>query len=145
MPIAMMLAAATGATLGPIRIQLYYKTSGTLSRDFATGPKPSFWNTGAGEGDTKEPAEDMIVSVPVRMPPGRDMGENSDVPLTITVRNRAGKVIASRRFAWLSIPYKDPVWSALWVSGIQCAGPLAIEAAWGGQKRAAKVSFDCGE
>ena len=138
-------AASAQPVLGPIRIQLYYKTSGTLSANVAPPAKLSFWNTGAGEGDVKEPAEDMVVSVPIQMPPGRDMGEGSEIPLTISVRTRAGKLLGQRTIRYLSIPYKDPVWSPLWVSNIQCAGPIVATAAWGRQKRSAAISLDCGE
>lgn len=143
---ALLLAAApSGPQLGPIRLQLYYKSSGTLSPDVAPPKKMSFWNTGAGEGDAKEPAEDLLVSVPIRMPPGADMGLNSDVPLTISVRTRAGKLLASRRFAFVSIPYGDPVWSPLWISDVQCAGPIVATATWGRQRQTATISLDCGE
>jgi hypothetical protein len=138
-------AAPAGPTLGPIRLQLYYKTTGTLSANVAPPARLSFWNTGAGEGDVKEPAEDLLVSVPIQMPSGRDMGENSEVPLTIRVNTRAGKLLASRTFTFISIPYKDPVWSPLWVNGIQCAGPIIATAIWGKQRRTAAISLDCGE
>ncbi|WCT73713.1 hypothetical protein PQ455_00330 [Sphingomonas naphthae] len=138
-------AADTGPVLGPIRAQLYYKTTGTLSANIASPAKFVGWNTGAGEGDTKEPAEDMIVSVAVRMPAGRDMGENSEVPLTLTATNTAGKVLAKRTFPYLSIPYRDPVVSPLWVPNIQCAGKVTLTAIWGRQRQTATVKLDCGE
>jgi hypothetical protein len=138
-------AAPTGPALGPIRLQLYYKASGTLSANVAPPARPSFWNTGAGEGDVKEPAEDLLVSVPIRMSPGRELGENSELPLTISVRTRAGKLLGSRTFPFISIPYKDPVWSPLWVNDIQCAGPIIATATWGKQRRTAAISLDCGE
>jgi hypothetical protein len=131
--------------LGSIRLQLYYKTTGTLSADIAPPRRVSLWNTGAGEGDAKEPADDLLVSVPIRMPPGRDIGENSDVPLTISVRTRSGRLLASRTFSFVAIPYRDPVWSPLWVSGVQCAGPIVATATWGKQRHSATISFDCGE
>lgn len=137
--------APSGPTLGKIRLQLYYKTSGTLSADIAPPGRVSLWNTGAGEGGAKEPAEDLLVSVPIQLPPGRDTGENSELPLTISVRTKAGKLLASRTFSYVSIPYKDPVWSPLWVSGIQCAGPIVATATWGTQRRTAAISLDCGE
>ena len=42
-------AAGDGITLGKLTAQLYYKNSGTLSKD-VLGRRPafSFWNTGAG-------------------------------------------------------------------------------------------------
>ena len=131
--------------LGPVRLQLYYKTTGRLSADVAPPAKMDFWNTGAGEGSVKEPAEDLLVSVPIRMPPGRDMGENSNLPLTITVRTRAGKLLGSRRFTSISIPYREPVWNPLWINDIQCAGPIVATAAWGRQRRTASIDLDCGE
>ncbi|MFS0736137.1 hypothetical protein ABC347_03720 [Sphingomonas sp. 1P06PA] len=143
---ALMAAAApAGPKLGPIRLQLYYKASGTLSADVAPPAKMSFWNTGAGEGDVKEPAEDLLVSVPIQMPPGRDIGANSDLPLTISVRTRAGKLLATRTFEFVAIPYSEPVWSPLWVNDIQCAGPIVATASWGAQRQSAAISLDCGE
>jgi hypothetical protein len=145
-PLALLAAApAPQPVLGPIRLQLYYKITGTLSANVAPPAKIDFWNTGAGEGGVKEPAEDLVVSVPIRMPPGSDMGQNSEVPLTITVRNKAGKLLGSRTFRFVSIPYKDPVWSPLWVSDIQCAGAITATAVWGRQRRTASISLDCGE
>jgi hypothetical protein len=141
----LLSAAPSGPTLGPVRLQLYYKGTGTLSGNVAPPAKVSLWNTGAGEGDVREPAEDLLVSVPIQMPPGRDMGENSEVPLTISVRTKSGKLLGSRTFRYISIPYKDPVWSPLWVNGIQCAGPIIATAIWGKQKRTAAISLDCGE
>ena len=138
-------AAPAGPTLGVIRLQLYYKTTGTLSANVAPPAKLSFWNSGAGEGDVKEPAEDLLVSVPIQMPPGRDMGENSELPLTISIRTRAGKLLGSRTFKFISIPYKDPVWNPLWINDIQCAGPIIASAIWGKQRRTAAISLDCGE
>lgn len=138
-------AAPASPTLGPIRLQLYYKTTGTLSANVAPPARFTFWNTGAGEGDVKEPAEDLLVSVPIQMPPGHDVGENSDRPLTISVRTRAGKILASRTITFISIPYRGPVWSPLWVNGIQCAGPIIATATWGTQRQTAAISLDCGE
>ena len=152
--LAMLIAApaladgpprAAGPTLGDIRIQLYYKITGTLSANVAPPAHPDFWNTGAGEGDAKEPAEDIVVSVPIRMPPGSDMGENSEVPLTLTVRNAAGKLLGARTFDFISIPYAQPVWSPLWISGIQCAGKITATAIWGKQRKSTSVTFSCGE
>lgn len=142
--IPLLGAAPPGPMLGPIRIRLHYKTSDTLSPNIAPPAKLSLWNTGAGEGGVKEPAEDMLVSVPIRMPPGRDMGETSHVPLVLSVKSKAGKLLATRRYDYISIPYRDAVWSALWVNNIQCAGPIVVTATWGGQKRSAAISFDCG-
>jgi hypothetical protein len=138
-------AASAEPTLGRIRIQLYYKASGTLSADIAPPARVSLWNTGAGEGYAKEPAEDLLVSVPIRMPPGSDAGENNEVPLTISVRAKSGKLLASRKFDFISIPYKDPVWNPLWINGVQCAGPIIATATWGKQRQTAAISLDCGE
>lgn len=141
----LLSATPSGPTLGPVRLQLYYKTTGTLSGNVAPPAKVNFWNTGAGEGGVREPAEDLLVSVPIQMPLGRDAGENSEVPLTISVRSKGGKLLGSRTFRHISIPYKDPVWSPLWVNGIQCAGPIVATATWGKQQRTAAISLDCGE
>jgi len=138
-------AAPREPTLGPVRLQLYYKASGILSANVAPPAKFSFWNTGAGEGDAKEPAEDLLVSVPIQLPTGSDIGVNSERPLTISVRTKSGKLLGSRTIAFISIPSQGPVWSPMWVNNVQCAGPIIVTAVWGTQRRSAAISLDCGE
>ena len=137
-------AAGDGITLGKLTAQLYYKNSGTLSKD-VLGRKPafSFWNTGAGEGDAEEPAEDMLVGVTLSNP--GDDGVFLDETLELWVTDAKGKQVARRNFKGILVPYKDKVANPLWLQDIQCAGPLTLHAKFRGKEIKAQVSLDCGE
>ena len=138
------LAAGDGVTLGKLTAQLYYKTSGTLSRDVLNrNPPVSFWNTGAGEGDVQEPAEDMVVSVTLAN--ASDDGVFLDETLELWVTNAKGKEIARRTFKGILVPYQGTVSNPLWLQDIQCAGPLVFHAKFRGKEVKGQVSMDCGE
>lgn len=137
-------AADDGVTLGKLTAQLYYKDSGTLSQDVLNRkPAFSFWNTGAGEGDAKEPAEDMVVSVTLAN--ASDDGVFLDETLELWVTNAKGKEIARRNFKGILVPYQGKVSNPLWLQDIQCAGPLVFHAKFRGKEVKGQVSLDCGE
>jgi hypothetical protein len=141
------LAAAGPVSVGKIRVQLFYELSGTLSRDIAPPAKFDLWNVGAGEGSADEPAEDVLITVPLSLPKGTDMAAFAPDPLTISVRNQAGKLLAERRFARDSIlvPYTGQSYARLWVNNLQCAGRITITARYGAVVRTVRLNFDCGE
>lgn len=137
-------SAADGVTLGKLTAQLYYKNSGTLSRDVLNrNPPVSFWNTGAGEGDAQEPAEDMVVSVTLAN--AGDDGVFLDETLELWVTNSKGKEIARRNFKGILVPYQGKVSNPLWLQDIQCAGLLVMHAKFRGKETKAQISLDCGE
>lgn len=147
-PLIVLLAAPAVAqpakpkvVLGDIRFQLYQEISGTLSPP--VGPSFSFWNTGAGEGSAKEPASNYLISVPLRSTTGD--AEGSEVPLTLTVRNAAGKMLASVTRTYHLVPYKDQTYVALWLSDSPCVGKITVTATYAKQVRRAVYSLDCGE
>lgn len=137
-------SAADGVTLGKLTAQLYYKDSGTLSKDILNR-KPAFsgWNTGAGEGDAEEPAEDLLVSVTLANP--GDDGVFLDETLELWATNAKGKEIARRKFTGILVPYKGNVSNPLWLQDIQCVGLLVLHAKFRGKETKAQVSLDCGE
>lgn len=134
---------APQATIESIRVQLYYEGSGTLSGNIAPPAKFSGWNTVIGEGDAKEPAQDVLVSVRLKSD-GSD-GFLTETLLVITARNGAGKIIGQRTVRSILVPYQGTVASALWLPNATCAGKLRIEARFGKQVRTASASLDCGE
>ncbi|WEK47206.1 MAG: hypothetical protein P0Y56_02685 [Candidatus Andeanibacterium colombiense] len=137
-------AAGDGVTLGKLTAQLYYKNSGTLSRDVLNRTPPvSFWNTGAGEGDVQEPAEDMVVSVTLAN--ASDDGVFLDETLELWVTDARGKQIARRNFKGILVPYNGKVANPLWLQDIQCAGRLTFHAKFRGKEVRGQVSMDCGE
>lgn len=132
--------------IGDVRVQLYYEHSGRLSANIAPPAKFSLWNTGAGEGSAEEPASDILVTVPVRIPPG-DTSLFTRLPLTISARNAAGKLLGSRTFpaGMVMVPYAGMTFARLWLNDVQCAGRIGIEAIYGAQKKRALMNFACGE
>jgi len=132
------------ASIESIRAQLFYELSGTLSGNVASPPSNfSGWNTVIGEGEAKEAAQDLLVTVRVKGN-GAD-GFLTETPLVITARNGAGKLLGSRSVTGILVPYEGSVATALWINNATCAGKLTIEAKLGKQAKRATVALDCGE
>ncbi len=131
------------ATIQSIAIQLFYEMSGTLSGDIAPPRTFSGWNTVIGEGDAKEAAQDVLVTVRLKGD-GQD-ALMTETPLIITARNSAGKVIGTRTVTGILVPYEGTVATALWVNNATCAGKFTVEAKLGKQVKKTVVGLDCGE
>jgi hypothetical protein len=131
------------ARIESIRVQLYYELSGTLSANIAPPANFTGWNTVIGEGDAKEAAQDVLVSVQL----GSDGSDGflTDRPLLITARNGKGKVIGTRSASAILVPYRGTVSTALWLRNATCAGKIGIEAQLGKQVRRTSVTLHCGE
>jgi hypothetical protein len=144
--LAMPADAAPPVTLGRVRVQLLYLYSARLSPDIAPPARFDLWNVGAGEGSAAEPAEDALITVPLTMPPS-DMAAFAPGALTITVRNAAGRTLATRRYPAGSIllPVTGRSFAALWVNNLQCAGRIVIEARYAATVQRASLNFACGE
>jgi len=140
--LAALLAAAAPApapSVGAIRIQLFYEGTGRLSRDIAPPVDFAGWNTVIGEGSAEEAANDLLVTVEVRGPPGEDVGQ-----LSLVARS-GRKVIAQRRFDHLSTTVQGRTWKALWLNDVGCAGRIEIVATIGRATKTSAISLDCGE
>lgn len=132
------------AVIESVRAQLFYELSGTLSGNIASPPSRfSGWNTVIGEGDAKEAAQDLLVTVRLKSN-GAD-GFLTEAPLVITARNGAGKLLGSRSITGILVPYEGSVATALWINNATCAGKLTIEAKLGKEVKRATVALDCGE
>lgn len=134
-------AQAVEARIDAIAVQLVYQTSGTLSDDIAPPARFVAWNTVIGEGDAREPANDIVVSVRLSIPQAQG---NGDVPLAITVRKAGGKTIAHRRIATQFFDKGSSV-HTLHVQSATCLGRLTVEARLGTQAKSAQVALMCGE
>lgn len=146
--IAVLLAgmlAAPAATppaprVGAFKMQLYYENTGRLSKDISPPVDFSGWNTIIGEGSAEESANDLLVTVEVKAPPG----EFVKAPLTVVARVK-GRIVAQRRFDGLLTTTEGRTWKALWLSDVGCAGRIDVVATIGKSTRKTAISLDCGE
>jgi hypothetical protein len=134
-------AAAPAPRVGAFRMQLYYENSGRLSKDISPPVEFSGWNTIIGEGSAEEAANDLLVSVELRGPPG----ETIEQPLTLVARGEKGKILAQRRFDNLLTTVEGRTWKALWLNDVGCAGHIEVTATIGKSTRKSQISLDCGE
>src|SRR5687768_11911044 len=124
-------SAPAAPSVGAIRMQLFYEETGRLSKDVAPPADFTGWNTVIGEGSAEEAANDLLVTVEVRGPPGEDIAQ----PLAVVVRNGKNKIIAQRRFENLLTTVQGRTWKALWLSDVGCAGRIEVTATIGRSTR----------
>lgn len=140
--------AAPQLRLGDIQARLYFSGSGRLSDDLLRRNPPfSGWNTCIGEGDASEPADDVLVSIPVNavIRPGQNGRTNSSVPIILIAR-AGGKVIGQRTVTNILTSHQGVAHSALWLRDVTCGvGTVTIEARMGNQRKTASLEFDGGE
>ena len=132
---------ATAAKIDELRVQLFYERSGALSPSIAPPAKFEAWNTMIGEGDAKEPANDLIVSAVLSVKTDQ---ANVSTPFRITVKGKGGKVLAERTFKGLFFSGGKVV-KAVLVPNAACAGPLNVEASLGAERKRTSVTLACGE
>ena len=124
-----------------IGIQLFYATSGKLSENIGPPSTFSAHNTVIGEGDAREPANDILVTVRLSIPQKQG---NSSVPLVIKATDAKGKVLASRKVQSQFFNEGRTV-QALFLPDSTCAGKLTVEASLGKASKTQTVSLACGE
>src|SRR3954454_4443705 len=129
------------AKIEELRVQLFYERSGTLSPSIASPATFNAWNTMIGEGDAKEPANDLIVSAVLSVKTDQ---ANVSTPLTITVKGKGGKVLAERTFKGLFFSGGKVVRAVL-VPNAACAGSINVETHLGAEKKRTSVTLGCGE
>jgi hypothetical protein len=133
-------AAPPAPSVGAFRMQLFYEDSGRLSKDISPPVPFTGWNTIIGEGSAEAAANDLLVTVEVRGPPG----EFIEQPLTLVARV-GGKVLAQRRFDTLLTNVQGRTHKALWLADVGCAGRIEVTATIGRSTRKSAISLDCGE
>jgi hypothetical protein len=122
-------------------MRLFYLYSGTLSGDIAPPAKFDGWNTIIGEGDAREAAEDMLVTVRLHGKPEAQ----AFPPVLIEARNGKGKLVGSRKAEPYLTDIDGRAHVALWLHGIGCAGRLTVTVRMGKAVRKSAVDLDCGE
>lgn len=143
--VAPALAAAPKAALQPkieaVRAQLFYEKTGVLSPNVAPPANFAVFNAMIAEGDAKEPANDVLVSVALSVPGDE---ANVDTPLELKITGKGGKVITRRVFRSLFFKGGKSV-KAMFAPDAVCIGKAKIEASIGSESRAVNVEFNCGE
>ena len=140
-------APAPQLQFGEIQLRLFYKASARLSEDILHRKEEfSAWNTVIGEGSAEEPADDVLVIVPVLNGPNGSGGEAfAEVPIIVRALDGKGKVLGSRKLGASFTDASGREHIALWLQDVTCAGPLRIEAVMGAQKKQVRFDFNCGE
>lgn len=134
-------AEAAGAYLANPSVRLWYEETGRLSDNIAPPRTFTLWNTIIGEGDAEEHANDALFTIDVKS----DGEQNLAQPLTLSVTDSRGRVLAKRIVTSMLTSETGNVTLALWVRDVGCAGTVDFVAQMGTAKRSAKLSFDCGE
>lgn len=148
LPAAALAAPQPTATIDKITIQLIYTTSGSLSQDIADPAGFAGWNTIIGGGDAKEPADDLLVQVHLKM--DQDEG-NLAQPLIVEVRGeRAGNSNKPGHLAKHTCNgiyfRKGQSVCTLIVRAAACSGRITVRAAIGRtERKSAGVALGCGE
>jgi hypothetical protein len=145
---ALLSTSAVYATMPPkavvdhIEMQLFYIYSGTLSENIAKPSEFTGWNTVIGEGDAKEPADDVLVTV--HLQGTSESGEF--VPVSIIAKNSRGKIIG-KRIAEPALADKDgKAVVALMLYDVTCAGTITVTAKMGrALVKKNTASLPCGE
>jgi hypothetical protein len=150
--------------LDDIRAQFFYQTTGTLSQNVAPPAKFTIHNAVIGEGDLKEPADDLLVSV-FFFKLGENLDGHCDHTLTIVVTDDKNNIVLLREFnsPYLTVPgYKEivstplgppaPVNGRHLLQGVRAAlfsnfptGRVKIEAMFGDDLLAVWLFFGDGE
>jgi hypothetical protein len=147
--IALLIAAAAQLSppppatgeLGDIRMHLFYKETGRLSRDISPPAEFVGWNTIIGEGDAEETADDLLVVVGLHA-----LGQqNLETPLTIEVRNGAGRVIGRREIVGTLTSDDGRAFHPLLLQDVGCEGRVRVTATFGAQSRSEEIALNCGE
>jgi hypothetical protein len=126
-----------------ISAHLFYERSGSFSDNIASPAQFHGWNTIIGEGDAREPANDILIKI--YLSAGENKQTFTKVPLIVDVKDRkTGKKIVRRSFQNLLFGYDGKLVKASWLPDVTCA-ELQIEASVGASRRIVTADFKCGE
>ena len=152
LPLALATSLPAAAPQPPLKVtaieaRLFYQFSGKLSDDLLKRAPPfSGWNTVIGEGESGEPADDLLVQIKIEPLNRADAADElySGQPITLTA-TAGGKVVGKRTFTGTLIPARGAAWKAMYLTDVGCSGDLKIDVVSGKQRRSAKLTFNCGE
>lgn len=129
------------ATLGEIRMHLFYAETGRLSRDISPPNSFTAWNTIIGEGDAEENADDLVIVVELRA-----QGEqNIASPLILSARNADGRTLGQRRVTGALTGANGRSYHMLHLTDAACAGPIRVTATFRRETREETLTLNCGE
>ena len=126
--------------LGEIQIHLFYQNTGRLSPDVSPPADFTGWNTVIGEGDSDEPATDMLVVAELRA----DGQQSISTPVHITVR-AGGRTLASRTFNGALTSEQGRAYLPVWLRDATCSGDILVEVRFAQQRRTETLTLNCGE
>jgi hypothetical protein len=132
-----------GVTIGSLRAHLFYARSGSLSEDLI-GRDPPFsgWNTVIGEGDAKEPAENLLVIARLENPGAEAF---LDEKLAIRVSGEKGRKITERVFSGMLLAEHGAVHLPMWIDDAGCLGAVTITVTFREQTLSKPLQLLCGE
>ena len=142
--IAIALAGSqpAAATLGDIRMHLFYQETGRLSPDISPPASFTGWNTGIGEGDAEEAANDLVVVIEVRS----NGEEFIETPLRVVARGGEGnRVLGERRWETMLTSNAGRAYLPLYLRDVGCAGEIRVTVTFGSANRSETLSLECGE
>jgi len=138
-----LAAPDDGVRISAVRAHLYYQHTGALSEDLiAREHHFNGWNTVIGEGDAKEPAENLLV-VAMLVNPGPEayLAEK----LTIRVTDEMDGEVQERVFDGLLLGEKSSLHLPMWLNDSTCLGPIKVTATFRKQAVSAPLQLMCGE
>ena len=137
-----LAAPDDGVRIAAVRAHLFYQHTGVLSEDLIAR-KPHFngWNSAIGEGDAKEPAENLLV-VATLVNPGDEAYLNEKVTLRVT--DEMDGEVKVREFNGLLLPPKGTLQLPMWLDDAACIGPVTISATFRAKTVAGTLQLLCG-
>ena len=140
--LALAAAQPAAGTLGDIRMHLFYQETGRVSPDISPPASFTGWNTGIGEGDAEEAANDLLVVVEIRA----DGEQFIETPLHVVARGGEGnRVLAERRWPSVLTSGAGRSYLPLYVRDVGCAGTLRVTATFGRATQSETLTLECGE
>ena len=130
------------ATLGEIRMHLFYQETGRLSPDISPPASFAGWNVGIGEGDAEEAANDLLVVVEMRA----DGEQFVEMPLRVVARGGEGnRILGERRWDSVLTSAGGRSHLPLHLRDVGCAGEIRVTATFGSASRSETLSLECCE
>lgn len=145
--VCLIMSGQAASAVGPamhldsLQIKLVYKGTGAFSQDISVGSFNA-WNTVIGEGDSAEPADDMIAYVVVG-----SMGQQSfrETPISVMATDARGKILARRRFDNVLTTDAGKAFLPVFIPDSTCSGMVTVTATMGTERMVKSVAMACGE
>lgn len=132
--LAAQTPAPAAATLGDIRMHLFYNGTGRLSEDVSPPSDFAGWNTTIR-------ADDLVIVAEVRTT-GEQFLERPELRIVA----RAGRrVLGQRSFRGILTSDAGRAYLPLWLNDVTCAGDVRVTVTFGTQTRTETIALHCGE